>query len=367
MTEETLVEPESNAKALKEFWEIMKLLWKGNAMVARGFVRIALLMLLAWPFVAMGIAAINHDLAFVAIPIWSFVLAGALVVLAYYFPLIISAAGIAKITRPILWNIFTIIAFELIVGIYFTFVPVANDRVLILPLSMVMITMLFLHLSVKASWIKMAKSAGWLIMIAITVIFFYGGVEKIEEKALARQYHPPANPAPYPQDYNKKETRRFEYPEPGGGVAVKLTTNCDKEDFIAVIPPRHKIELHHVYFAETVKANRCSYNVYGDSFPVFGPSGSFRTKRELQNDLPAPQFKAHMSLIKLAYPDKTVYQAIESNGDKIEAKNCSDGEIRVYSVYNITKAILFSGAAQQIGHDGSTITLEGVIRPTTCS
>lgn len=178
------------------------------------------------------------------------------------------------------------------------------------------------------------------------------------------KYIPPTHPAPYPQAYEKKETRRFEYPD-GDGVMVKLQTNCDKEDFIATIPPRHQIKIHHVYFGETIKANRCSYNVYGESFPVAGPPEDLYKNNEFAHDLVAPQFIALKSLIKFV-GEKTEFHDFKRNGDEIVFENCSEGDVRVYHMYNISKGVLFSGSAQQIGHDGSTVTFEGVITPIKC-
>lgn len=217
------------------------------------------------------------------------------------------------------------------------------------------------------------KVKGYTMFVGIAIIIF-GIIMAIIWKAGNHQrgeetkYRPPTNPAPYPQAYEKKETRRFEYASPSGDgtTLVKLETNCDKEDFIAIIPPRHQIKIHHVYFDETVKANRCSYNVYGDSYPVMGPDEAYhKTLAEFKNDLPAPQFIAHKSLIKFVGAG-TEYRDFKHNGEEIVFDNCSGEDIRVYSIYNISKGILFSGLAQQIGHDGSTVTFEGVITPAQC-
>jgi len=348
---------------LQELWEIILDIWAtGNR-----WARIALAIIIGWPILLLVYALGNP-------PIWSGSLMALIPVIALFIlimtrldPMVLAVVMAFKKGRTVLSYISTIVGIELAIGVYCTLVRIGNDPELAMLLILFLITYIFLAMGVKGNkFVGFAKSVCIVGIIILTAIFILGGREEIREKAEAN-YHPPGHPAPYPQDYAKKETRRFEYPEPGGGIAVKLETNCDKEDFIATIPPRHKIELHHVYFAETLKANRCSYNVYGDSYPVFGPGELFQTKREFKGDLPAPQFHAHTSLIKFLHPDmRTVYQAVERNGDVISTENCSDGEIRVYSIYNLSKGILFSGLAQQIGHDGSTVTFEGVITPAEC-
>ena len=346
-------------RRIKMFGQIARffgILWRTGNFWGRIFI----LLIVCWPLLLAFVSATGGGVTITSL--LAFIPFLALVVGIAAYPVADAALLYfeKKIKFSILGWIAAIIGVELVLGAYFAATPLSSDRGLV-PLLVVIITALvLLSLAKKLAFVR---GILWIALIILTAIFILGGREEVKEKAAAN-YHPPA---PYPQDYAKKETRRFEYPEPGGGVAVKLETNCDKEDFIAVIPPRHKLELHHVYFAETLKANRCSYNVYGDAVPVFGPGEAYRTKREFQGDLPAPQFKVHTSLIKFLHPDmRTVYRAVEKNGDVISAENCSDGEIRVYSIYNLSKGILFSGLAQQIGHDGSTVTLEGVIPPAEC-
>lgn len=323
--------------------------------------RIFILLIVGWPFLLAFTSAVGGGVTFTSLlalmPFFAIV-AG---IAAY--PVISAALVYFDKSRAILGWIAAIIGTELAIGAYFSALPLSNDRGLAPLLVLVIAALILLSLAKKLASVRTVL---WIALVILTLIFAFGGREAIKEKAEAN-YHPPTHPAPYPQDYNKKETRRFEYAEPGGGVMVKLQTNCDREDFIAVIPPRHKINLHHVYFAETVKANRCSYDVYGRSFPIYGPSDDWQTKEEFAGDLVAPQFKAMRSLIKFLHPNmRTAYQGIKRDGDSISAENCSDGEIRIYHVYNVSKGILFSGSAQQIGHDGSTVTFEGTITPTQC-
>lgn len=352
-------------QALREFWQIIRDLWDTNTQIARGFLRIALVILLIWPAVAIVIATINHDAALAVIPMWGFLLVFAALIVVYYFPLITTVVAVVAPTRSILQEAILILIIEIGIGIYFTLVDVASDRKLIPLLVLVIAGIILLLLAKKGRALSFFKFIFWMIFIILTLIFVFGGREEIKEKASAAYYVPPAHPAPYPQDYNKKETRRFEYTD-GDGVMVKLQTNCDKEDFIAVVPPHHQIKIHHVYFDETVKANRCSYNVYGESFPVAGPPEDLYKNNEFAHDLVAPQFIALKSLIKFV-GEKTEFHDFKRNGDEIVFENCSEGDARVYHMYNISKGVLFSGSAQQIGHDGSTVTFEGVITPIKCS
>src|ERR1700689_1695016 len=113
---------------LLQFGSVLGALWRrGNS-----WLRLACGILIAWPFaIAILAALVSPPAAMTVIPI--FTLAILLVLLAYLLNISLALAIVASIEggRRIVLGLISLIGAELVIGVYFSVVPVANDRGLV--------------------------------------------------------------------------------------------------------------------------------------------------------------------------------------------------------------------------------------------
>lgn len=167
-----------------------------------------------------------------------------------------------------------------------------------------------------------------------------------------------------PRNYLKRETQRYEKTLPDGRTWVRLEANCDKVEYFAQLKPGQKIEIRHIVDSGQEKHNRCSYNVYGDSYPVSEAPANMQTKPELKDDLLAPDIIAHMHMFQVLLGEggMSLYEPFTKNGGKKVLINSSPGEdMKLFFANNLPKHILKSNLAQDVGHDGSIVVFEGII------
>lgn len=142
------------------------------------WVRWAILILAFWPICIAVVAPIGSQgfTATVALlPLLPIVLG----LIAVFDPLVIAAVGNFALGRKVLTVLATIIGAELAVGVFFSAVPVANDRGLIPLALLVMIAIVFFVLSgIKGKMVSLLI----MVLVGIAAIMFVGGRDKVSSK-----------------------------------------------------------------------------------------------------------------------------------------------------------------------------------------
>lgn len=162
---------------LQELWAIFVALWNTGNRIARA----AILLIVLWP-VLVAVTALVGFPTITSIVALTPVMAIAFSIIAAIDPIVIAVIATFKKGRTIFTWIATIIAAELVLGVYFSIVPVWNDRGLVPVVVLIAVTMFFLAIGIKGKIQKTAISAMIFIIIVLTAIFFLGGREKAAAK-----------------------------------------------------------------------------------------------------------------------------------------------------------------------------------------
>src|SRR3972149_10329301 len=137
---------------------------------------IFILLIVCWPLFLALIATIGAGTAITSllalIPFFAIV-AG---VAAY--PVISAALVYFNKSRNILGWIAAIIGTELVIGAYFSALPLSNDRGLVPLLILVIAALVLLSLAKKLAFVR---SILWIALIILTAIFIFGGREEVKK------------------------------------------------------------------------------------------------------------------------------------------------------------------------------------------
>ena len=162
---------------LQELWAIFVALWNTGNRIARA----TILFIVLWPILVCVVALMGSSTA-TSIAALIPVAAIAFSIVAALDPIVIAVIAAFKKGRAVLTWIVTIIAAELVLGVYFSIVPVWNDRGLVPVVVLVAVAIFFLAVGTKGKIQKTAISAMTLIVIILTIIFFLGGRDKAAGK-----------------------------------------------------------------------------------------------------------------------------------------------------------------------------------------
>ncbi len=190
-------------KSFHELFRVVAAVWQiGN----RWLRRIAIFAII-WPVVMLVTAMeLPARIAVTVIPIIALLPIVALIILALQWPLAIATAATAEIGREAISTVATILGAELVIGLYFTLVPVSNDRGL---------APLFLLSVLAIAFLRVGKVQGWIIntltllVVVLTLIFLLGGRDKVQEavesafhrSAVIIDNHPSASNPNYYRNY----------------------------------------------------------------------------------------------------------------------------------------------------------------------
>ncbi|TSC91298.1 MAG: hypothetical protein G01um10142_26 [Parcubacteria group bacterium Gr01-1014_2] len=162
---------------------VIRALWNIAAPALRWTIRLVLLAILIWPFVVLAVA--YAGMAWVTATV-AMVPLVAFFILLLIFPLI--AGTLAAISRArVIYKWLLLVVFgEMLIGLYLTFVPAWNDPELIGVLILLGSTLgVFLTLRWMFGWQNRwaARFAAVLTLgiVMITVIFFFGGRERVRQ------------------------------------------------------------------------------------------------------------------------------------------------------------------------------------------
>jgi hypothetical protein len=124
-----------------------------------------------------------HETAEIVVPIITILplLAAVIFLIGFLDPMLLGAITAIKDTRKFLTGIAAITGAEMLMGIYFSLVPVSNDRGLMPVIGLIWIAIPLIYLGVKNAWGKKIGSLLILLMIILTAIFFLGGRNKSKE------------------------------------------------------------------------------------------------------------------------------------------------------------------------------------------
>ncbi len=163
--------------SLQELWAIFVALWNtGNRLI-----RYAILLMTGWSIAIAVIATAGSPMATAIVAMIPLV-AGILMATAFMDPLVFALIGAFNFGRKAMKLIAAIIAAELVIGIYFSVVPVWNDKELIPVIVLIAVSIFFLVIGTRGKIQKTAVSAMTLVAIILTAIFFLGGREEAEKK-----------------------------------------------------------------------------------------------------------------------------------------------------------------------------------------
>jgi len=162
-------------ETLQAVWAKLVALWKtGNR-----WCRWAIAVSVFWPIVLVAVALTGLPLLISLLALLP-VLAIMLSLLAAIDPLVVAIVGAFGTGRTVLRTIATVIGTELVIGVYFSIIPVWNDRGLIPVLILVMVAIGFLSIGIKGKVVKTTISILAVIAVVITAIFVLGGREKLK-------------------------------------------------------------------------------------------------------------------------------------------------------------------------------------------
>lgn len=349
-------------------WEIVVGLWN----TANYFTRLAILIIVGWPIV-MILLAVTVGVGMSAAAIIPAVALIALLI-ARLDPMVIALIAAFGGEKVIRW-LFTIIGLELTVGFYFSVIPVKNDPELLFLLILAVLTFLFLTFGIqkKMPSVGLIKFAMVITIIVITIIFYFGGREKIKERGITMGTRPSSAP-PFttqghiedgywvaPESLVAKphyETRDVKQ-ELRDNQDVRITTNCRDPVIMMTLAPGESVQIRHVDYGEGWEwKNRCSYSANGGAIPIYGEEGKVNRPR-FRYDLPYPDVPAGAIGFSLedAKENEITHDYIKNSGGIIYLHNTSGKDVNVMLRYNYMKAFTQNPSTKiQIGYDGSTAT-----------
>jgi len=352
---------------LNELWEIFQDIWAtGNR-----WARWAIAIIVGWPILLLVYALGNP-------PIWSGSLMALIPVIALFIlimtrldPMVLAVVMAFKKGRTVLSYISTIVGIELAIGVYCTLVKIGNDPELAMLLILLLATYIFLAMGVKGNkFIGFARFVCVAGIIILTLIFIFGGRDKIKERAedsmqrgegAVRQYEViDGLEVPYDRRSGKPrvETQTVRL-EVDSGKQITLTTNCQQDDFIVTLDSGETARIRHVY-KPLYRQNQCSFSITGRALPIYGlrrDGEEAKNLPRLENDFPFPELPAHANVfyIKDGESKREPY-IIRNEGGAIRLTNYTDRAVEVRQRYNYPDQFM----NQQIGWDGSTATFEAV-------
>lgn len=348
--------------------------------LVRGLLRIAFAMLVLWPVGAFYMALNGgHTYAFSHMLSWAMVLVVPIVILAYQYPFLSLFAVKIGYTRNLLHDLLMVMGMELTVGIFCSWVPLAESPDLAKQLVLIALALFLIGVGKQVSQGKKVKLLLMLLFLGATVSFFpvkdwlsskqgdgdpgntqtqQARPEVIENGILIP--NPQTNIIP-PTSL-KKETSVVRI-----GSEFIVTTNCDEEanlgKIIGPIPPGKKIIIRHITL-ENDEENRCSVVNWKKGIYWFGPQGMESAKGDIGyrpryvNDVPFPTLPPHAFVFSLI--EESSGETIKSGyaghlGDKFVLENTSEKSIILSDKYNYAQ-FFKKEHEKDIGYDGSTLT-----------
>jgi hypothetical protein len=140
-------------------------------------IKLALGLALVWPLAIIGFGTFPHEIARILVPIETLAPFVCLIAAIFAMNPFRLALGTAAILTPparkFLFKLSSIIGIELVLGIYFTVVPVSNNLSYLPLLVLLLVSFLFLH--------GKMRTAAIVIFVILTIGFFYN-FEKLGEK-----------------------------------------------------------------------------------------------------------------------------------------------------------------------------------------
>ncbi len=352
-------------ETLDELWEIVVDIWDtGNQ-----WVKWALICILCWPLIPLAYGLWGSNVLVVNALVGLIPAIGFLIIFIARFvdPLVLAVLANVKKGRQVVQLLFTIVAGESAIGLYFTLVPVANNRPMIPVFVLTAITLIFFMLGVQGKWVAKVRVLLLLMMLGITGSFFTDWISKVQElltqpkelgeiPVLFREdghiedglYINPQNK--YVAKYAKKENVISQ-----NGNIVEVLYNCDKNIKITDVEPDQSIEVSHI-IKRLEMDNRCSYSYAGDYYPIYGAVGQV-ARPKYRNDMPYPdKFPAQSVVFQLRDSNGTVLAEnyINGIGKSIYLMNTSNEVAEVWVIYNYMSS--FQG--EQVGYDGSSTTFK---------
>jgi len=167
---------------LQALTSVLNRLWKTGNLWARW----AIALTAGWPPVLalVGMIGVQPLTAFLGlIPVVALVF----VLVAWTDPLVIPILAITQGGRTGLQWISTVLAGELLLGVYFALVPVSAEPSLVPLLLLASAALLFLSLGVKFQGHGFVRAALIVLILAITAAFVAGGSDQL--KRLAFEHH----------------------------------------------------------------------------------------------------------------------------------------------------------------------------------
>lgn len=258
---------------LKRFFHI---LWDTGNFWGRVFI----LSLVCWPLLLAAVAATGGNSTLTAllalIPFLTLVLGIAI------YPVIDVAVLALEEGRGILKWIAAIIGVELVIGVYFSMVPLSNDSGLAPLLVLVIAAIILLSLSQKLKFIRFIL---WVTFIVLTLIFVVGGREKAKGLIPKMPGQQDAKQPPAPQGYMengywipeevlpvpkpKVESKTYRR-EMADGTVIEIVTNCQDNKLITTLEPGEAVEIRHVDHGPYDLGSYCSYGFDGKIAPING-------------------------------------------------------------------------------------------------
>ena len=325
--------------------------------------RIFILLIVCWPLFLALIATIGAGTAITSllalIPFFAIV-AG---IAAY--PVISAALVYFNKSRNILGWIAAIIGTELVIGAYFSALPLSNDRGLVPLLILVIAALVLLSLAKKLAFVR---SILWIALIILTAIFIFGGREEVKKMGARKgegvtfttkgemedgYWVVPEKLSikPRVETSDVKQDLRDD-------TDIRITTNCREPVVIATLATGQNIQIRHIDFGGWEWKNRCSYNAAGSAIPIYGERYKV-TRPRFRHDLPFPEMPAGAVGFSLEDEDGKIVSSdyIKNQGGIIYFNNTSGKTVKAMLRYNYMKAFTENPVtAQQIGWDGSTAT-----------
>ncbi|MCR4322940.1 MAG: hypothetical protein NUV61_02535 [Candidatus Azambacteria bacterium] len=339
--------------------------------------RIFIISLICWPLVLAAVATAGGGTTITSllalVPFFTLVLGIAI------YPAIDAVMLVLDGGRNILKWIAAIIGVELVIGAYFSAMPLSSDGGLVPLLVLVIAALILVSLSQKLTKIKYLL---WIALLVLTIIFIAGGREKAKELLPEGSGRQDSGQSPVSQRYMenglvikrectaenivpKKETPTYVKAIPGLPV-ITMVANCREDDMITRLEPWEEIDVRHRDFGPLRgKENRCSYNYCGDSIPVGGEVGAV-TRARFANDLSFPQFPFGVVVFYIIDDEGKLVDSgyVPHPGGIVRLTNTSSKQAALFSRYNIMKTYFEDKDYKiQVGWDGSTVAYE-MIRNT---
>lgn len=348
-------------ETLEALWEIVVDVWDTGNRIAK----LALVCILCWPLIPLIYALSGWNVLVVnaligLIPAIAFL---TIFITRLVDPLVLAVLASVKKGRQAVQLLFSIVAGESAIGLYFTLVPVANNRPMVPVLMLVAITLIFFMIGIQGKWVGKAKAVLILMVLGITGTFFYDWTGKVqalvmepnelqEIPALFREGgHLENDLWINPQNKGVKKYAKRDNKVVRTGNVVELLYNCDRNMKIADIDPYQTVEIGHIMKRLDME-NRCSYSYTGDAYPIFGAYGQVIQPKYL-NDVPFPGlFPGNAVVFQLKSADgiPLVQDYVQHIGGRTTLVNDSDEKKELWVIYNYAHS--FQG--EETGWDGST-------------